>query len=91
MAPCESVCPDSAVHVVDDVYVIDYDYCKGCGICTEFCPSAVLKTSTNLNSKGYYPPLVAKQDACHGCRLCELLCPEFAIFIVNEWLHDQAC
>jgi len=36
---CESVCPDSSVHVVDEIYVIDYDYCKGCGLCAYECPA----------------------------------------------------
>lgn len=36
---CESVCPDSSVHVVDEEYLIDYDYCKGCGLCAYECPT----------------------------------------------------
>ena len=64
--------------------VIDEEVCKGCGICTEFCPTKVLATSLSLNKLGYYPPLVENEAACHGCRLCELLCPELAIFILNE-------
>ena len=36
---CESVCPDSAVHVVEETYIIDYDYCKGCGLCAYECPA----------------------------------------------------
>jgi 2-oxoglutarate ferredoxin oxidoreductase subunit delta len=63
---------------------IDEEMCKGCRICTEFCPTRVLADSTNLNKRGYYPPVVEKKEECHGCRLCELLCPEFAICIVNE-------
>ena len=63
---------------------IDEAFCKGCRICTEFCPTGVLVDSTTINRRGYYPPVVAKENSCHGCRLCELLCPEFAIFIVNE-------
>ena len=64
--------------------IIDENFCKGCRICTEFCPTKVLEDSTTINKKGYYPPVVTKEGECHGCRLCELLCPEFAIFIVNE-------
>jgi pyruvate ferredoxin oxidoreductase delta subunit len=36
---CESVCPDSAVHLLGKVYIIDYDYCKGCGLCAFECPA----------------------------------------------------
>jgi len=64
--------------------VIDEEYCKGCDICWEFCPTGVLALSETINRKGYYPPVVVKEGECHGCRLCELLCPEFAIFIKNE-------
>ncbi len=35
---CESVCPDSAIHVIDEDYIIDYDFCKGCGLCAYECP-----------------------------------------------------
>lgn len=40
---CESVCPDSAVHVEDEVYLIDYDFCKGCGLCAYECPTEAIK------------------------------------------------
>jgi pyruvate ferredoxin oxidoreductase delta subunit len=39
---CEEVCPDSAVHVIKDVYVIDYDFCKGCGLCSYECPAEAI-------------------------------------------------
>ncbi len=64
--------------------VVNEEFCKGCKICSEFCPTKVLAVSMVINNKGYYPPVVEKPRECHGCRLCELLCPEFAIFVVNE-------
>ena len=69
--------------------IIDQEFCKGCKICSEFCPTGVLGISEKINKKGYYPPVVNKQNECHGCRLCELLCPEFAIFIVNECVDER--
>ena len=63
---------------------IDEELCKGCGICTEFCPKSIFVNSETINKHGYYPPMVVCQGECRGCRLCELLCPEFAIFIINE-------
>ena len=35
---CESVCPDSAIHVINEDYIIDYDFCKGSGLCAYECP-----------------------------------------------------
>ena len=36
---CWILCPDSAILVEDGKVVgIDYDHCKGCGICARECP-----------------------------------------------------
>jgi 2-oxoacid:acceptor oxidoreductase delta subunit (pyruvate/2-ketoisovalerate family) len=35
---CWTFCPDMAVKKKQGHYEIDYDYCKGCGICFEECP-----------------------------------------------------
>jgi len=37
---CWIYCPDGAILVDEDGKVtgIDYDYCKGCGICAQECP-----------------------------------------------------
>jgi 2-oxoacid:acceptor oxidoreductase delta subunit (pyruvate/2-ketoisovalerate family) len=36
---CYGVCPDNAIIKLDDgTYKVDYDYCKGCGICATECP-----------------------------------------------------
>ena len=38
---CWVYCPDSAVVVEDGKMLgIDFDYCKGCGICAHECPKA---------------------------------------------------
>lgn len=34
---CFLVCPDGAIDKSVDVLEIDYDYCKGCGICAKEC------------------------------------------------------
>jgi 2-oxoacid:acceptor oxidoreductase delta subunit (pyruvate/2-ketoisovalerate family) len=38
---CYTFCPDSAVWKKDrdEMFEIDYDFCKGCGICAHECPS----------------------------------------------------
>ncbi|ALP53759.1 hypothetical protein Tel_11790 [Candidatus Tenderia electrophaga] len=35
---CWHFCPDAAVIKKEGGYAIDYDYCKGCGICAAECP-----------------------------------------------------
>ena len=39
---CWVYCPDVAVRREKDRYEIDYDYCKGCGICFEECPRGAI-------------------------------------------------
>ena len=39
---CWIFCPDSAIQVKDGKVVgIDYEHCKGCGICARECPEKV--------------------------------------------------
>jgi len=43
---CYGVCPDNAVIKLGrpgERYEIDYDYCKGCGICVAECPSGAIQ------------------------------------------------
>ncbi len=39
---CWLFCPDSSAFEADGQYQINYDYCKGCGICAEECPRGVI-------------------------------------------------
>ncbi len=40
---CWVYCPDSAITIKDSkVAGIDYDHCKGCGICAAECPDKVV-------------------------------------------------
>jgi 2-oxoacid:acceptor oxidoreductase delta subunit (pyruvate/2-ketoisovalerate family) len=43
---CYGVCPDNAVIKLGEPgerYVIDYDFCKGCGLCVAECPSGAIQ------------------------------------------------
>jgi 2-oxoacid:acceptor oxidoreductase delta subunit (pyruvate/2-ketoisovalerate family) len=41
---CYGVCPDNAVlKLGDGQYQIDYDYCKGCGLCAAECPCGAIE------------------------------------------------
>ncbi|NON62410.1 MULTISPECIES: 4Fe-4S binding protein [Acidianus] len=35
---CWMFCPEATIHVIDGKVEVDYDYCKGCGICANVCP-----------------------------------------------------
>ncbi len=40
---CWVYCPDSSILVAEGkVTGINYDYCKGCGICAEVCPAKAI-------------------------------------------------
>ena len=40
---CQKSCPADAIHVVDNLAVIDYDKCTGCGTCVAGCPVGCLE------------------------------------------------
>jgi 2-oxoacid:acceptor oxidoreductase delta subunit (pyruvate/2-ketoisovalerate family) len=49
---CYGVCPDNAVIKLDPTgsyaYEIDYDYCKGCGLCAQECPCGAIEMVPEL-------------------------------------------
>ncbi|MFH1103214.1 MAG: 4Fe-4S dicluster domain-containing protein [Pseudomonadota bacterium] len=59
-------------------HVINFDWCKGCGICIAFCPKSVLE----LDEKEKV--VVARAKDCICCQLCELRCPDLAIKVEME-------
>lgn len=54
------------------------DWCKGCGICVEFCPAKVLELSDQGKSE------VVREEDCIHCGFCELHCPDFAIIVRDK-------
>jgi len=41
---CWIYCPDNSIMVAEEKMVgINYDYCKGCGICSAECPADAVK------------------------------------------------
>ena len=50
---CWMHCPDSSIEVAEAKMTgIDYDHCKGCGICVEECKFDALKMISEFEAKG---------------------------------------
>ncbi len=64
--------------------IIDTERCKGCNLCIAVCPRHLIKTSGQLNRKGYYAVKVEKMEECLACQQCALICPEAAIEILKD-------
>jgi pyruvate ferredoxin oxidoreductase delta subunit len=67
---CWPFCPDSSLIAKDRKLAgIDYEHCKGCGICSEMCPTtpkAILMFPDQMKDEeaiAKWPPKPAKQKA----------------------------
>lgn len=59
---------------------IDFEKCKGCGLCKDNCPRGLISMSEDKhNQKGYYPAVISDQEKCVSCALCAVMCPDCAI------------
>jgi 2-oxoglutarate ferredoxin oxidoreductase subunit delta len=74
----------------DAMIVVDARFCKGCGVCIQFCPQHALKLTEEVNSRGFFTPYLVDVSECTECRQCEYLCPDFAIFLDEEPANDDA-
>jgi 2-oxoglutarate ferredoxin oxidoreductase subunit delta len=52
---------------------ISREWCKGCGICVEFCPKGALAMDEIEKARLIHP------KKCNSCGMCELRCPDLAI------------
>jgi len=53
---------------------IKISWCKGCGLCVDYCNRGVLEMKDAL-------PRVVQAERCTSCLQCEDICPDFAIEI----------
>ena len=66
---CAEVCPEEAIHLENEVYVIHVDECSGCLICMDECPHRVL-----FEHKTEETPI-----KCTLCGECVEACPREAL------------
>jgi len=50
-------------------------WCKGCGLCVEFCPTGVLSLDQDSH------PVVSYPEKCTACHWCDTHCPDLAIVV----------
>jgi len=53
---------------------IKLSWCKGCGLCVEYCNRGVLEMRDGI-------PVVLQAEKCSRCLMCEVICPDFAITV----------
>ena len=58
---------------ITDKVIINIKWCKGCGICVDFCPKKSLGMGRDAKAH------VVDLESCNNCGLCYLRCPDFAI------------
>ena len=59
---------------------VDFDRCKGCGLCTTACPKKIVALQTEkLNKKGYHPAHITDAEKCIACAMCATMCPDCII------------
>jgi len=52
--------------------LVKVSWCKGCGLCVEYCKRGVLEMDGVL-------PIITDAEKCNYCLQCEVICPDFAI------------
>ena len=64
--------------------IINQDRCKGCSLCVNIYPKAILRIDeTVTNVKGYHPAGIVDQEKCIACGNCARICPDSVITVTK--------
>ena len=93
---CLIFCPDAAIsRQTGGRYKINYDYCKGCGVCVTECPRGKAGNLLELVPEtGAIAVRCSSRDkvkarrgyctmSCIACKKCERVCPSDAIHVID--------
>jgi len=58
-----------------EVFIFE-NWCKGCQLCVEFCPTKVLAFDEVKQT-----PIIVAPEKCTGCHFCDTHCPDLAIVV----------
>ncbi len=58
---------------------VNFEVCKGCGLCVLACPKHIMQIGKKSNNKGYFVAECNDQDACVSCASCARMCPDSAV------------
>jgi len=56
-------------------------FCKGCGLCVEFCDAGKIYIEEKPNKQGIQIAALRPEVDCTGCLQCATICPDGAIEI----------
>ncbi len=98
---CANVCPFGAIHVEDNVAVVDREKCTACGACVAICPHHVIRlvgksqrtfVKCQSHEKGQGMKEVCSAG-CIACRICEKSCPKGAITVNDNvaTIQEELC
>jgi electron transport complex protein RnfB len=59
---CEKNCPEDAIHVIDNLAVIDFAKCTQCNICVEKCPQSTIINNARAARQGEPVAAVASAE-----------------------------